>query len=154
MNILVNGIKVDALCSVVHRSIVEKEGREWAKRLQKVVPRQQFEVVIQAAVGSTIVARERVAPMRKDVTAGLYGGHYERKVRRLLLPPLFLFLLQSTRDRADDSTRQMKHLVKQREGKKRLKERSIGRVSIPTSAFFAVLGGATASRRKGQGADK
>ena len=90
MNILVNGIKVDALCSVVHRSIVEKEGREWAKRLQKVVPRQQFEVVIQAAVGSTIVARERVAPMRKDVTAGLYGGHYERKVRRSFFPTPFV----------------------------------------------------------------
>lgn len=120
MNILVNSIKVDALCTVVHRSNVEREGRDWAKRLQAVVPKQQFEVVIQAAVGSTIIARERVAPMRKDVTAGLYGGHYERK---------------------------MKHLVKQREGKKRLKERSIGRVSIPTSAFLSVFGN-VAGRRK------
>ena len=79
MNILVNSVKVDALSTVVHRSNVEKEGREWAKRLQAVVPRQQFEVVIQAAVGSTIMARERVAPMRKDVTAGLYGGHIGNK---------------------------------------------------------------------------
>lgn len=59
MNILVNGTKVDALCSVVHRSVVEKEGRDWARRLKEVVPRQQYEVIIQAAVGTNIVARER-----------------------------------------------------------------------------------------------
>ncbi|KAM0746804.1 GTP-binding protein lepa [Meredithblackwellia eburnea MCA 4105] len=122
MNILVNGVKVDALCSVMHRSQVEKEGREWARRLREVVPRQQYEVVIQAAVGSTIVARERVAPVCKDVTAGLYGGDYTRK---------------------------MKHLAKQKAGKKRLKERSIGNVTIPTSAFFTVLGGKEGQRKGG-----
>ncbi|GAA5910361.1 hypothetical protein JCM8208_006021 [Rhodotorula glutinis] len=126
MNILVNGQKVDALCTVAHRSEVQKEGREWAKRLREVIPRQQHEVVIQAAVGSTILARERIAPFRKDVTAGLYGGHYERK---------------------------MKHLAKQKAGKARLKERSIGRITIPTEAFHAVLGGQEV-KRKGQAADK
>ncbi|BGP46851.1 Translation factor guf1 mitochondrial [Rhodotorula kratochvilovae] len=126
MNILVNGQKVDALCTVAHRSEVQKEGREWAKRLREVIPRQQHEVVIQAAVGSTILARERIAPFRKDVTAGLYGGHYERK---------------------------MKHLAKQKAGKARLKERSIGRITIPTEAFHAVLGGAEI-KRKGQSAEK
>lgn len=96
MSILVNTVKVDALCSVIHRSVVEKEGREWAKRLRSVIEKQQYEVVIQAAVGSAIIARERyahclifadaladpflshrrVAPVRKDVTAGLceYAG--------------------------------------------------------------------------------
>lgn len=59
MNILVNSVKVDALCSVVHRSAVEKEGRDWVKRLKEVVPRQQYEVIIQAAVGNDIIARER-----------------------------------------------------------------------------------------------
>jgi translation elongation factor EF-4 len=60
MNILVNSVKVDALCSVVHRSAVDKEGRDWVKRLKEVVPRQQYEVIIQAAVGNNIIARERL----------------------------------------------------------------------------------------------
>ncbi|GAA5929774.1 GTPase GUF1 [Sporobolomyces koalae] len=127
MNILVNSQKVDALCTVVHRSQVQQEGRDWAKRLRDVIPRQQYEVVIQAAVGSTIICRERVAPFKKDVTAKLYGG---------------------------DVTRKMKLLAKQKTGKARLKERSIGRVTIPTEAFFSVLGGQE-SKRKGSGnADK
>ncbi|GAA5850814.1 hypothetical protein JCM5353_004822 [Sporobolomyces roseus] len=78
MNILVNGQKVDALCTVVHRSQVQQEGRDWAKRLRDVIPRQQYEVIIQAAVGSTIICRERVAPFKKDVTAKLYGGDVTR----------------------------------------------------------------------------
>ncbi|GJN87534.1 hypothetical protein Rhopal_000488-T1 [Rhodotorula paludigena] len=122
MNILVNGQKVDALCTVVHRSVVQKEGREWAKRLRDVIPRQQHEVVIQAAVGATIMARERIAPFRKDVTGYLYGG---------------------------DVTRKMKLLAKQKVGKARLKERSIGRVTIPTEAFHAVLGGQEVKRKGG-----
>ncbi|GAA6064307.1 hypothetical protein JCM10212_002739 [Sporobolomyces blumeae] len=126
MNILVNGQKVDALCTVVHRSQVQQEGRDWAKRLRDVIPRQQYEVIIQAAVGSTIICRERVAPFKKDVTAKLYGG---------------------------DVTRKMKLLAKQKTGKARLKERSIGRVTIPTEAFFSVLGGQE-SKRKGQSNDK
>ncbi|GAA5978831.1 hypothetical protein JCM5350_004836 [Sporobolomyces pararoseus] len=126
MNILVNGQKVDALCTVVHRSQVQQEGRDWAKRLRDVIPRQQYEVIIQAAVGSSIICRERVAPFKKDVTAKLYGG---------------------------DVTRKMKLLAKQKTGKARLKERSIGRVTIPTEAFFSVLGGQE-SKRKGQTTDK
>ncbi|GAA5858517.1 hypothetical protein JCM1840_001239 [Sporobolomyces johnsonii] len=127
MNILVNGQKVDALCTVVHRSQVEKEGRDWAKRLRDVVPRQQYEVIIQAAVGNNIISRERVMPLRKDVTAKLYGG---------------------------DVTRKMKLLAKQKSGKARLKERSIGRVTIPTEAFFSVLGGQEAKRKGGSNSDK
>ncbi|KDE07095.1 GTP-binding protein LepA [Microbotryum lychnidis-dioicae p1A1 Lamole] len=122
LNILINGTQVDALCSVVHKSLVEKEGREWTKRLKEVVPRQQYEVVIQAAVGNHILSRERIAPFKKDVTAKLYGG---------------------------DVTRKMKLLAKQKDGKKKLKERSIGRVTIPTSAFFAVLGGQQSKRKGG-----
>ncbi|GAA5861347.1 hypothetical protein JCM8547_006100 [Rhodosporidiobolus lusitaniae] len=122
MNILVNGQKIDALCTVVHRSVVQTEGREWARRLREVIPRQQHEVVIQAAVGSTILARERIAPFRKDVTAKLYGG---------------------------DVTRKMKLLAKQKKGKALLKERSIGRVTIPTEAFFSVLGGQEVKRKGG-----
>lgn len=114
INMLVNGHRVDALCSVVHRSQMERESREWARRLREAIPRQQYEIVIQAAAGNKIIARERLSPVRKDVTAGLYGGHYERKA---------------------------KHLQKQKEGKRRLKERSIGRVSIPNDAFLSVLSG-------------
>ncbi|GAA5940776.1 hypothetical protein JCM10213_004310 [Rhodosporidiobolus nylandii] len=125
MNILVNGEKIDALCTVVHRSVVQKEGREWARRLREVIPRQQHEVVIQAAVGSSILARERIAPFRKDVTAKLYGG---------------------------DVTRKMKLLAKQKKGKALLKERSIGRVTIPTEAFFSVLGGQEQKRKGGSDA--
>ncbi|GAA6001958.1 hypothetical protein JCM10207_003011 [Rhodosporidiobolus poonsookiae] len=127
MNILVNGQKVDALCTVVHRSQVEREGREWARRLREVIPRQQHEVVIQAAVGATILARERIAPFRKDVTAKLYGG---------------------------DVTRKMKLLAKQKRGKAALKERSIGRVTIPTEAFFSVLGGQELKRKGGSQNDR
>lgn len=70
LNIMVNGRSVDALCAVVHRSGAEKEGRAILTRLKEVMSRQQFEVVLQAGVGSRIVARERLAPFRKDVTAG------------------------------------------------------------------------------------
>ncbi|SCV67452.1 BQ2448_5063 [Microbotryum intermedium] len=98
LNILINGTQVDALCSVVHKSLVEKEGREWTKRLKEVVPRQQYEVVIQAAVGNHIIA-----PFKKDVTAKLYGG---------------------------DVTRKMKLLAKQKDGKKKLKERSMYILSL------------------------
>ncbi|BGP54534.1 Translation factor guf1 mitochondrial [Rhodotorula sphaerocarpa] len=125
MNILVGGQKVDALCTVVHRSLVEKEGRDWAKRLREAIPRQQHEVVIQAAVGTNILARERIAPFRKDVTAPLYGG---------------------------DVTRKMKLLAKQKVGKQRLKERAIGRTRIPVEAFHAVLGGSELKRKGGSAA--
>ncbi|KAK4053498.1 Translation factor guf1 mitochondrial [Microbotryomycetes sp. JL201] len=123
MNILVNGSKVDALCTVLHKSQAEKEGRDWAKRLRDVVPRQQYEVVIQAAVGNTILARERVAPMKKDVTARIHGG--------------------------GDISRKLKLLAKQKEGKKKLRERSIGNVTLPVKSFFAVLGGVEGKRKGG-----
>ncbi|KAL7422375.1 Translation factor guf1 mitochondrial [Cryptotrichosporon argae] len=111
LNMLLNGKPVDALAMIVHRSAAATVGRAWAKKLREVLPRQLFELAIQAAVGSKVVARESLSAMRKDVTAGLYGGHYERK---------------------------MKHLNKQKEGKKRLK-RLAGNIDIPQSAFFDVL---------------
>lgn len=75
---LVNGDPLDALASVMHRSLVERRGRAWVKKLKPMVDRQYFEVVIQAAVGSKVIARETVAPFRKDVTAKLYGGDHTR----------------------------------------------------------------------------
>ena len=75
---LVNGEPLDALASVMHRSLVERRGRTWVKKLKPMVERQYFEVVIQAAVGRRVVARETVQPFRKDVTAKLYGGDHTR----------------------------------------------------------------------------
>ncbi|BGP06859.1 Translation factor guf1 mitochondrial [Rhodotorula toruloides] len=122
MNLLVNGTKIDALCTVLHRSELEVEARAWVKRLKEAIPRQNYEVIIQAAVGTHIIARERISQMRKDVTAKLYGG---------------------------DVTRKMKLLAKQKAGKQRLKERSIGNVTIPVKAFHAVLGGQEMKRKSG-----
>ncbi|KAF9265603.1 translation factor GUF1, mitochondrial [Marasmius fiardii PR-910] len=110
MSFLLNGKPVDALALVVHKSAQEKVGRAWVKKLHKVIPRQLFEVPIQAAIGKKVIARETLSAMRADVTAGLYGGHYERK---------------------------MKHLENQKEGKKRMKR--IGTVDLPQEAFFDIL---------------
>lgn len=110
MTFLLNGKAVDALALVVHRSAAESIGREWALKLRKVIPRQQFEVPIQAVVGKKVIARETISAVRKDVTAGMYGGHHERK---------------------------MKKLAEQKEGKKRLKR--IGSVDVPQEAFFEIL---------------
>ncbi|KAK7467364.1 Translation factor guf1 mitochondrial [Stygiomarasmius scandens] len=110
MVFLLNGKPVDALAIVVHSSAQETVGRAWVKKLHKVIPRQLFEVPIQAAIGKKIIARETLSAMRADVTAGLYGGHYERK---------------------------MKHLENQKEGKKRMKR--IGTVDLPQEAFFDIL---------------
>ncbi|KAG6333226.1 hypothetical protein ID866_5861 [Astraeus odoratus] len=110
MTFLLNGKPVDALALVVHRSVERDVGRMWVKKLHKVIPRQLFEVPIQAAVGKRIVARETLSAMRADVTAGLYGGHYERK---------------------------MKHLENQKESKRRMKR--IGNVDLPQEAFFDIL---------------
>ncbi|KAF9653072.1 GTP-binding protein lepa [Thelephora ganbajun] len=110
MVFLLNGKPVDALALIVHRSAEQAVGRRWVKKLHKVIPRQLFEIPIQAAVGKRIIARENLSAMRADVTAGLYGGHYERK---------------------------MKHLENQKESKRRMKR--VGTVDLPQEAFFDLL---------------
>ncbi|KAF8921001.1 translation factor GUF1, mitochondrial [Mucidula mucida] len=110
MTFMLNGKPVDALALIVHESAQEQIGRAWVKKLHKVIPRQMFEVPIQAAVGKKVIARETLSAMRADVTAGLYGGHYERK---------------------------MKHLDNQKESKKKMKK--VGIVELPQEAFFDIL---------------
>ncbi len=110
LDILVAGDRIDALSQIVDKNAARSMGMRWCEKLKEIIPKAQFTIAIQAAIGANIIGRETISAMRKDVTAGLYGG---------------------------DVSRKKKKLKKQKEGKKRLKQ--FGKITIPQEAFFAMM---------------